>query len=112
MAQLRISHMVCMEVLGKFERRRVKCALEALASLDGKVDPDEYLMATLENRAYTENPRPKLLNPRRPATVTTKCAIPDQLETMALLNSACRKSDQAEGLAAIKAIRERLNGSK
>ena len=112
MAQLRISHLVCMEVLGKFERRRVKCALEALASMGGRVDPDEYLMATLENRVYTENPQPKLLNPKRGPTVVNRCPIPDQLETMAALNNACRKSDQAEGLAALKAIRERLNASK
>lgn len=112
MAQLRISSMVIQDVLGKYERQAVKCALEALASMDGKVDPDEYLLALLENRPYNDDPKPVLLNPKRPPTVVNRCPIPDQLETMAALNSACRKSDQAEGLAALKAIRERLNASK
>ena len=111
MAQLRISQTICMEVLGKYDRRALKCALEALGAVDHKVDPDEYLLCLLEARPYKENLPPKLLPPKRPPTVVGK-HVPGPLETMAAINQIVRKSDRETGLAALRAIRERLNAEK
>jgi hypothetical protein len=108
MSALRISHMVCSHVMGKYPLSAIKCALEALdARREFIAEPDEQLLRVLEGKVIIEAKEPILLPEKRPPTVVGK-TVPSPLETMALLNQICKKSTKEEGLKQLKALRESL----